>query len=202
MTTELWIGLGSAVGGILLSLIVTTLFNKFISLPKKWRDERARQRQEKEELMATIEEQKRRIDCLEEQTSHYPEWRAQSRHIQDELRNTDNQIVELCQAIKDDVISNRAQVLEKLTRLEHRERNALRAKILEEHRLMTDERKNPNKAWTEMEHHAFFRLVEDYEELGGNDYVHSVVIPEMNRLNVIEMSDLEALKELFESRRI
>ena len=53
-----------------------------------------------------------------------------------------------------------------------------------------------------MEHHAFFRLVEDYEELGGNDYVHSVVIPEINRLNVIEMSDLEALKDLFESRRI
>lgn len=202
MNTELWIGLGSAIGGILLSLIVTTLFNKFISLPKKWRDERERQRQEKEELMATIEEQKRRIDCLEEQTSHYPEWRAQSRNIQEELRNTDNQIVELCQAIKHDVITNRQMLDERLKSLESREKNALRAKILEEHRLMTDERKNPNKAWTEMEHHAFFRLVEDYEELGGNDYVHSVVIPEMNRLNVIEMSDLEGLKDLFNSRRI
>lgn len=53
-----------------------------------------------------------------------------------------------------------------------------------------------------MEHHSFFELVRDYEELGGNDYVHSVVLPDMNRLNVIAMTDLKGLKELYESRRI
>ena len=54
----------------------------------------------------------------------------------------------------------------------------------------------------EMEHHAFFRLVEDYEDLGGNDYVHSVVVPEVNELMVIPMSDTVTLKKLYDSRNI
>ena len=51
-----------------------------------------------------------------------------------------------------------------------------------------------------MEHHSFFKLVEDYESLGGNDYVHSTVLPAMNELDVIPMSDLDKLKELYQSR--
>jgi hypothetical protein len=51
-----------------------------------------------------------------------------------------------------------------------------------------------------MEHHSFFKLVEDYESLGGNDYVHSVVLPAMNELDVIPMSKLDRIKELYNSR--
>ena len=51
-----------------------------------------------------------------------------------------------------------------------------------------------------MEHHSFFKLVEDYESLGGNDYVHSTVLPAMNELDVISMSDSDKLKELYQSR--
>jgi len=58
------------------------------------------------------------------------------------------------------------------------------------------------RAWTEMEHHSFFELVKDYEDLGGNDYVHSDVLPDMNRLRVIPMSDRTTLYELMHSRRI
>ena len=83
-----------------------------------------------------------------------------------------------------------------------KEKNALRAKILDEYRLYTDERKNPMKAWSEMEHHSFFKLVEDYESLGGNDYVHGTIIPAMNELDVISMSDSDRLKELYQSRSI
>lgn len=53
-----------------------------------------------------------------------------------------------------------------------------------------------------MEEHSFFKLVEDYEALGGNDYVHSVVVPEVSELHVIHMSDLVRLKELYDSRKI
>ena len=56
------------------------------------------------------------------------------------------------------------------------------------------------KAWSEMEHHSFFELVHDYEELGGNDYVHSVVIPEMNKLHIIPMNNYDELEKLFNSR--
>lgn len=51
-----------------------------------------------------------------------------------------------------------------------------------------------------MEHHSFFKLVEDYESLGGNDYVHETIIPAMNELDVIRMSELDKLKELYQSR--
>ena len=51
-----------------------------------------------------------------------------------------------------------------------------------------------------MEHHSFFKLVEDYESLGGNDYVHGTILPAMNELDVIAMSELERVKELYDSR--
>ena len=71
----------------------------------------------------------------------------------------------LCKEIKDDVIANRQMLDDRLKSLESREKNSLRAKILAEYRLYTDKRKNPKLAWTEMEHHSFFKLVEDYEDL-------------------------------------
>jgi hypothetical protein len=52
-----------------------------------------------------------------------------------------------------------------------------------------------------MEHHSFFKLVEDYESLGGNDYVHGTILPAMNELDVIPMDDLIGLKKLYESRK-
>lgn len=52
-----------------------------------------------------------------------------------------------------------------------------------------------------MEHHSFFKLVEDYESLGGNDYVHGTILPAMNELDVIPMADLERLTRLYASRR-
>ena len=89
---------------------------------------------------------------------------------------------------------------DRLKSLESREKNSLRAKILNEYRLYTDEHKNPKQAWTEMEHHSFFKLVEDYESLGGNDYVHNTVLPAMNELDIIPMADLAAIKALYDSR--
>jgi len=73
---------------------------------------------------------------------------------------------------------------------------------LQEYRLFTDDAMNPMKAWTEMEHHSFFELVKDYEDLGGNDFVHSVVLPAVNELNVITMTDKALLAELMRSRKL
>lgn len=195
------IGICSAVGGILLSLIVTTLYNKLIGLPKKWKEQRELERQEKEELMAANEERDRRIGVLEEEVGRYPIYREQSRQIQQQLENTDGEILDACKAIKEEVAANHAIMLDRLKRLENRDKNTLRSKILEEHRFFTDKIKNPMQAWSEMEHHSFFELVKDYEDLGGNDYVHSVVLPEMNRLDVILMSSHEELNKLYESRK-
>lgn len=143
-----------------------------------------------------------RIISLETAVNALPSYRAQSLQIQQQLTNTDQEILTTLSDIKDSMLGNRTILNERLDRLEKREKNALRQKILQEHRLFTDEHMNPMHAWTEMEHHSFFELVRDYEDLGGNDYVHSEVLPAMNRLRVIPMSDRNTLYELMNSRQL
>lgn len=194
---EVW----ATIGSILLSLTVTFLFNYFVGLPKKIRNDKEQEKKIINNLILRVDCQEQAIKKLEEAVNNLPKYREQSIKIQEELKQADVSIVDLCKTIKDEVMANRKEVLTKLERLEEREKNALRAKILEEHRLYTDESKNPMKSWSEMEEHSFRKLVEDYEALGGNDYVHDVVIPEINRLNVISMSNTIKLKELYDSRR-
>ena len=149
-----------------------------------------------------MDSQEQNIKKLQDVVDKLPQYREQSLKIQAELKETDVSITELCETIKNEVVENRKEVMQKLNRLEEREKNALRAKILEEHRFYTDEQRNPLKAWSEMEEHSFRKLVEDYETLGGNDYVHEIVLPDMNRLDVISMQDVIRLKELYDSRKI
>ena len=203
----------TTVGSVVLTLTVTLLFNKLVALPKAIRDQRAAEeaaqaareeqaRIEREQLMQENRERDNRIAALQAAVDALPSYRAQSLQIQTQLQNADHEILEACNIIKESVLENR-QVLDlRLDRLERREKNALRQKILNEHRIFTDEHMNPMQAWTEMEHHSFFKLVEDYEDLGGNDYVHSEVLPAMNRLRVIPMSDRNALYELMASRQL
>lgn len=122
--------------------------------------------------------------------------------LKDELKSSEDRIVDLCQTIQDGVNENQRILNERLDKLEDRERNALRAKILDMHRTFTSTRMNPMQAWSEMERDAFNDLIIDYESLNGNGHVHTVVIPEMNRLRVILMTDVQALAELFHSRQV
>ena len=182
------------------SLLVTFIFNKVAGIPKELKKQREADRKRITNIEETVEKMEERLAKVEEAVGHYPEYRAQSLQIQSQLKQADNHILEVCDSIKSAVIANGENLDKRLDDLERRERNSLRAKILDEYRLYTDERKNPKQAWTEMEHHSFFKLVEDYESLGGNDYVHSTVLPAMNELDVISMSDLDKLKELYQSR--
>lgn len=199
---EWTIGLLSAVVSILLTLTVTTIFNYFVGLPKKMRTEKEQARKEKDQLMRDNERRDTRIAALEEQVNALPGYRQHSIEVQESLRASDNAIIEMCSQISASVIENRQEVIERLKQLEEREKNALRAKILDEYRLYTDESKNPQAAWSEMEAHSFFELVKDYEKLGGNDFIHSVVMPAMYELEIIPMSDRARLKELYNSRKI
>lgn len=184
----------------LASLLVTFIFNKVAGIPKDLKKQREADRKRIENIEETVEKMEERLAKVEEAVGHYPEYRAQSLQIQTQLKQTDNHILEVCDSIKSAVIANGERIDKRLGDLERREKNALRAKILDEYRFYTDERKNPLKAWSEMEHHSFFKLVEDYESLGGNDYVHGTIVPAMNELDVISMSDSDKLKELYQSR--
>ena len=170
----------------------------------------ANERAERERIEREREEQHRQNDAerdakiaaLEAAVNALPTYRAQSLQIQTQLQNTDREILSALSDIKCGIKENQNILNTRLDRLEDREKNAIRAKLLDEFRLFTDEYKNPMQAWSEMEHHAFFKLVADYEDLHGNDYVHSEVLPAMNRLHVIKMSDRQALLELMNSRRL
>lgn len=197
---------------VVVTLIVTLLFNKLVSLPKSIKQEKLRQQQElaniraqqQEELAAVraayqeeiqklrndLESVSRRLESSEAIVNKLHEYRAQSLKIQEQLNAADAQAL----AALDNLLVS-------MRRLEAREKNSLRAKILREYRLFTNPLKNPKLAWSEMEHHAFFELVSDYEDLGGNDFVHSTVLPAMNSLEVILINDGEALAELMASRK-
>lgn len=187
---------------VLITLTVTFIFNYFVGLPKKIRSDKEQDKKIVNNLILRIDSQEQNIKKLQDVVDKLPQYREQSLKIQAELKETDVSITELCKTIKNEVVENRTEVMQKLNRLEEREKNALRAKILEEHRFYTDEQRNPLKAWSEMEEHSFRKLVEDYEALGGNDYVHEIVLPDMNLLDVISMQDSIRLKELYDSRKI
>ena len=82
-----------------------------------------------------------------------------------------------------------------------RELNTTRDRLLQSYRYYTSKEKNPLQVWTEMESQAFWDMYTDYEELGGNGYLHSEVQPAMIRLEVISMEDTERIQELFKTRR-
>lgn len=192
----------SSVGSILLSLTVTLIFNKVTGIPKELKKQREAEAAREEKLKLENQARDTKIASLEAAVNALPVYRAQSLQIQQQLQSSDSNILKLCAEIKDGVIDNQKVLNERLDRLEKREKNAIRAKLLDEYRLFTDETKNPLLAWSEMEHHAFFELVRDYEDLHGNDYVHSTVIPAINELEVVQMSNKTRLLELMSSRRL
>lgn len=187
----IWTAVISTAVTVFVSLLVTFIFNKVSGMPAEIK----KQKKEQQQKITNLET---RIETVEEAVSHYPEYRAQSLRIQKELQCKDESILSVCEKIEK--IGQKLD--DRLIELERREKNSLRAKILNEYRLYTNERKNPMKAWTEMEHHSFFKLVEDYESLGGNDYVHGTILPAMNELDVIPMDRLTKIKELYDSRII
>lgn len=191
-----------AAGSILLSLTVTFIFNKLVGLPKELKKQKEAEAQKEAQLKQENSVRDAKIAALESAINALPTYRAQSLQIQAQLQNTDKEILALCSTIKDSVKENQDVLNYRLDRLEKREKSTYRAKILDEYRLFTDERKNPLRAWSEMEHHAFFELVRDYEDLGGNDYVHNTVIPAMNELEVVQMSNKQRLAELMSSRTL
>jgi anion-transporting ArsA/GET3 family ATPase len=157
----------------------------------------------KDKIIGSYKERKQQQDDIDEALTgvrNMPKYREQSIEIQQQLKNADEKILETCNKIQDGVNENQRILNERLDRLEDRERNSLRAKILEMHRLFTSKKNNPMQAWTEMERDAFNDLIVDYESLNGNGHVHTVVIPEMNMLRVIPMWDHKAIAELFHSR--
>ena len=107
-----------------------------------------------------------------EEVAKYPQYREQSRKIQQEFRK--------------EIDGIKIILTEMQEKQERRERNKLRDKLLQSYRYYTDKKRNPEQTWTKMESEAFWELFADYEDMNGDGYIHTVVQPAMNLLKIID----------------
>lgn len=125
----------------------------------------------------------------------YPKYREQSIEIQKDLENKFDVVHEMCESI-----IHRLDEIEK--RRDETERKKLQETLLQHYRMFTDVKKNEMQAWTEMEANAFWELFTEYEDKGGNGFMHSIVQPAMSKLVVVKMDDEQKLYELMHSRKL
>ena len=139
-------------------------------------------RKVKDYLIAKYDADKLRDEQLQEALTavrKYPEYRKQSIQIQHELED------ENCAVRKDiQALTKRIEKMEEDTK--RRERNKIRDRLLQNYRYYTNTETNPTQSWTRMEADAFWELFKEYEENGGDGYMHSEVQPAMNKLTIIE----------------
>jgi hypothetical protein len=201
---------------VLVTLVITFLFNKLIALPKaiqaqKEQEQKAmREKEEAERLYK--EEMDKRLKRVEAAVDQLPTYRQQSLQIQQELiqgqqevkaelKAEQSEIVKLCKNMNESLNTLATEFKEAQAKTDEREKNDLRQKLIREYNLFTDPRRNPSKAWSEMEYKAFMSQVRDYEALGGNDFIHNTVLPAMSVLEIVSMKDVARLEEIMSSRQ-
>lgn len=109
----------------------------------------------------------------------YPEYRKQSLEIQESFRLEFEEI----HKTQSDMTARLDRMEEAITR---RERNRIRDRLLQAYRYYTNIDNNPSQSWTQMESEAFWEMFSDYEDAGGNGFMHTVVQPAMNQLTVTD----------------
>lgn len=122
-----------------------------------------------------------------ESAKKYPEYRQQSVQIQTELKSEIQEIKKEQQEFRKMISEQNQRLIDIEERNKKTDRNKLRDILLERYRYYTNIETNPSQSWTKMESEAFWELFRDYEDAGGDGYMHTVVQPAMIRLAVIDM---------------
>lgn len=177
-------------------LIIVSLFvgigvivYKFKDNIKAFLEEYRKEENQKEQLKNTIASHTTEIHNLkirheEDIKSFYDrqlQYRQQSLTKQEEITTQFKEIDKKIDALTELISLH----YEETTRLK---RNELREKLLNSYRHFTSFETNPKQEWNEMEAEAFWHIYKDYEELGGNGFMHSTVKPAMERLNVVKIN--------------
>ena len=146
-----------------------------------------------------VQAEKQRDEELQEALTavrKYPEYRQQSIKIQEllegEIQEARQQNVRVQNLLEAEIQELRVMIQEDKERLVHieeqerrRECNKLRDILLQNYRYYTNLERNPTQSWTQMEAEAFWELFKDYEDLGGDGYMHTEVQPAMERLIIV-----------------
>jgi hypothetical protein len=186
-------------GDITISQIVTfvmaIIFIIFLcKQAKKYFNEKIKVQNEREQA------EKKKDEELKEALSavrKYPEYRQQSIKIQEllegQIQDTRQQAIKMQELLEEEIQELRALIQDDKQRLIHmeeqekrRECNKLRDMLLQNYRYYTNKEQNPSQSWTVMESEAFWELFRDYEDLGGNGYMHTEVLPAMERLIIVD----------------
>lgn len=167
------ITLGELIIFILALFFLYAIYKEF----KKFNNEKMKEKQEK---LAAERAQKKKVDEAWEITQKYPAYHQESIDIRDGLKKE-------IQEMRDDfaIIIKRLDDMEAQNK--KRECSKLRDMLLQNYRYYTNEQQNPSKSWTRMESEAFWELFKEYEEAGGDGYMHTDVQPAMERLLVVEV---------------
>lgn len=144
---------------------------------KKFNDAKIAEHQRREEEERA---QREKLESAYAVTQKYPIYHQESIDIRDGLKKEIQEIRDYCSTLM-----KRFEEIEEQNK--KRECSKLRDMLLQNYRYYTNECQNPSKSWTRMEAEAFWELFEEYESAGGNGYMHSVVQPEMERLDIIEV---------------
>lgn len=121
-----------------------------------------------------------------EAVSKYPEYRKQSVQIQQLLEGEIQEIREMQRQNTKALKELQARMDQNEEQSNRRNRNKLRDLLLQNFRYYTNPKTNPSQTWTHMEAETFWELFRDYEDMGGNGYVHSEVLPKMEQLLIVD----------------
>lgn len=159
-------------------LFVYKQIKKFVDAKVKEENEKVIKKQAREEEEKKLKQKIEDAYCV---TLKYPAYHQESIEIRNSLQQE-------IQELRDDfkAIMDRLEEIEEQNK--KRECSKLRDMLLQNYRYYTNECQNPSKSWTKMESEAFWELFKEYEDAGGNGYMHTVVQPEMERLLVIDIS--------------
>lgn len=114
--------------------------------------------------------------------------REQNERI-DKALSVVNKFPEIENAIKE-LNEAQSETVKRLAKMEEdikrRERNKLCDRLLQNYRYYSNPNTNPSKSWTRMEAEAFWELFRDYEDAGGDGFMHTEVQPAMEHLTVLD----------------
>ena len=134
-------------------------------------------------LITKHEAQKEKDEQLAEALAavrKYPEYRQQSIEIQKALQAE-------IQELRTMQVEERERLIQIEEENRRRECNKLRDRLLQNYRYYTNKDTNPTQTWSRMESEAFWEMFKDYEDAGGDGYMHTDVQPAMERLGVVEI---------------
>ena len=147
----------------------------------------------RDKLIDMYEEKRRKDERMEqpwEAVSKYPEYRKQSVQIQEVLEGEIQEIREMQRQNTESLKKLQVRMDQNEEQSNRRNRNKLRDLLLQNFRYYTNPKTNPNQTWTHMEAETFWELFRDYEDMGGNGYVHSEVLPKMEQLLVVDSNGM------------